>query len=89
MDLKVTFTLFYGPDFLYATNKSMREKSVSDLKLASPVKCGLVWDQVLAHVSLNNQSFNESIFTLWYTFWLCSCVVYFLMPVQILQLYTD
>lgn len=42
MDLKVTFTLFYGPDFLYATNKSMREKSVSDLKLASPVKCGLV-----------------------------------------------
>lgn len=26
MDLKVTFALFYGPDFLYDAKKSMREK---------------------------------------------------------------
>lgn len=37
---------------------------MSDLKLASPVKCRLIGDQVLAYMSSNNQSFNESVFTL-------------------------
>lgn len=67
--LGVTFVLFHRPDFLDTTNKSRhgRNQWVTWNMVASPVRCKLAWCQMVAHVSANNHSFSESVFTCWYT----------------------
>lgn len=56
MDLKVTFALFYGPDFLDAANESMHEKSqwvtwnllVQSNVFWGEIRCLLICHQIIS-----------------------------------------